>query len=117
MVNGVTQHPIEGMSLTYTFDDAKAADHRKTQYFEHLGNSGLYHDGWFASTTPVRLPWIGVGTDMDVLTTKWELYNIDKDFSRPMTWPTRCPRSSARCRCVSMPKRPSSMSCRSSLRG
>ena len=47
-----------------------------------FANSGIYHDGWFASTTPVRLPWSGVGTDMDVLTTKWELYNIDKDFSQ-----------------------------------
>ena len=82
VVNGVTQHPIEGVSMAYTFEDAKAADRRKTQYFEIFGNSGLYHDGWFASTTPFRLPWSGVGTDVDVLTTKWELYNIDKDFSQ-----------------------------------
>ena len=82
MVNGVTQHPIEGVSMAYTFDDAEAAGRRHTQYFEIFANSGIYHDGWFASTTPVRLPWSGVGTDMDVLTTKWELYNIDKDFSQ-----------------------------------
>ena len=68
--------------MVYTFDDAKAPDRRKTQYFEIFGNSGIYHDGWFASTTPFRLPWSGVGTDVDVLTTKWELYNIDKDFSQ-----------------------------------
>ena len=30
----------------------------------------------------MRLPWSGVGTDMDVLTTKWELYHIDKDFTQ-----------------------------------
>jgi arylsulfatase len=82
VVNGVTQHPIEGISMAYSFDNAKAADRRKTQYFEIFGNSGIYHDGWFASTTPQRLPWSGVGIDMDVLTTKWELYNIDKDFSQ-----------------------------------
>jgi arylsulfatase A-like enzyme len=81
-VNGVDQHPIEGVSMVYTFDNAKAEDRRKTQYFEIFGNSGIYHDGWFASTTPFRLPWSGVGTDVDVLTTKWELYNIDKDFSQ-----------------------------------
>ena len=68
--------------MVYTFDDAKAEDRRKTQYFEIFGNSGIYHDGWFAGTTPFRLPWSGVGTDVDVLTTKWELYNIDKDFSQ-----------------------------------
>ena len=82
MVSGVTQHPIEGTSMAYTFDNAKATDRRKTQYFEIFGNSGIYHDGWFAGTTPFRLPWSGVGTDVDVLTTKWELYNIDKDFSQ-----------------------------------
>ncbi|MCX7098977.1 MAG: arylsulfatase [Methylococcales bacterium] len=82
VVSGVTQQPIEGISMVYTFDDAKAPDRKKTQYFEIFGNSGLYHDGWFASTTPTRLPWSGVGNDMDVLTTKWELYNIDKDFSQ-----------------------------------
>ncbi|MFN7322205.1 MAG: arylsulfatase, partial [Methylobacterium sp.] len=66
----------------YTFDNARAEDRRKTQYFEIFGNSGIYHDGWFAGTRPFRLPWSGVGTDVDVLTTKWELYNIDKDFSQ-----------------------------------
>ncbi len=82
MVSGVTQHPIEGLSLAYTFDNANAESRRKTQYFEIFGNSGIYHDGWFAGTTPFRLPWSGVGTDVDVLTTQWELYNIDKDFSQ-----------------------------------
>ena len=82
MVSGVTQHPIEGISLAYTFDNANAESRRKTQYFEIFGNSGIYHDGWFAGTTPFRLPWSGVGTDVDVLTTPWELYNVDKDFSQ-----------------------------------
>ncbi|MBK8335900.1 MAG: arylsulfatase [Sterolibacteriaceae bacterium] len=82
VVNGVTQHPIEGVSMMYTFADAKAAERRQTQYFEIFGNSGIYHDGWFASTTPFRLPWSGVGTDVDVLTTKWELYDLNKDFSQ-----------------------------------
>lgn len=82
VVNGVTQRPIEGVSMMYTFADAKSAERRKTQYFEIFGNSGIYHDGWFASTTPFRLPWSGVGTDVDVLTTKWELYDLNKDFSQ-----------------------------------
>lgn len=81
-VNGTDQAPIEGVSMVYSFDNAKAEDRRKTQYFEIFGNSGIYHDGWFAATTPFRLPWSGVGTDVDVLTTKWELYNVAKDFSQ-----------------------------------
>ena len=41
VVNGVTQHPIEGVSLAYTFDDPKAEGRHKTQYFEIFGNSGI----------------------------------------------------------------------------
>jgi arylsulfatase len=56
MLNGVPQKPIEGVSMVYTFDDAKAPSTHTTQYFEMLGNRALYHDGWIASTTPKRLP-------------------------------------------------------------
>ena len=54
--NGVAQKPIEGVSMVYTFDDADAEDRRTTQYFEMLGNQGIYHDGWMASA--IRgVPW------------------------------------------------------------
>ncbi|MGA9887283.1 MAG: arylsulfatase, partial [Candidatus Acidiferrales bacterium] len=45
-VNGVQQHPIEGVSMAYSFDDAKAAERHQTQYFEMAGNRGIYHKGW-----------------------------------------------------------------------
>src|SRR5262245_4803185 len=45
-VNGVMQRPIEGISMAYSFDDAKAEDRRDTQYFEMFGNRGIYHKGW-----------------------------------------------------------------------
>ena len=51
-VNGVTQKPIEGVSMAYTFDDAKAADRHVTQYFEMFGNRGIYHQGWSAVNHP-----------------------------------------------------------------
>ena len=57
MINGVPQKPIEGTSLVYTFNDAKAATKHTTQYFEMLGNRAIYRDGWMASTTPLRMPW------------------------------------------------------------
>ena len=60
-VNGVTQKPIEGVSMKYTFADAKAPSTRKTQYFEMLGNQGIYHDGWTACTTPIVPPWSPAG--------------------------------------------------------
>ena len=56
-INGVAQKPIEGTSLVYTFDDAKAPSKHTTQYFEMFGNRGIYHDGWVAATTPGVAPW------------------------------------------------------------
>ena len=49
-VNGVDQKPMEGVSMVYTFDDAKAKDRHTTQYFELLGGRAIYHDGWWAGT-------------------------------------------------------------------
>src|SRR6185295_18720796 len=37
-VNGVQQKPIEGVSMLYSFNDAKAPEHHETQYFEMFGN-------------------------------------------------------------------------------
>ena len=57
-VNGVDQKPIEGTSMVYTFDEAKADGRRRTQYFEIFGRRGVYHDGWVAGTTPKTAPWL-----------------------------------------------------------
>lgn len=81
-VNGIAQRPMEGISMKYTFDDAQAEGRRKTQYFEIFGNAGIYHDGWFASTTPANAPWDPKSVDVDWMKMNWELYNIDKDFSQ-----------------------------------
>jgi arylsulfatase len=82
-VNGVTQKPIEGVSMKYTFADANAPSTRITQYFEMLGNQGIYHNGWTACTKPIVPPWSSAATEADVITGyKWELYNTDKDFSQ-----------------------------------
>jgi arylsulfatase len=80
-VNGVPQKPIEGVSMAYTFGDAKAPGQRVTQYFEMFGNRALYHDGWVAGCQHGRLPWVTSGSasfDDDT----WELYNIEEDFSQ-----------------------------------
>ncbi len=44
-VNGTPQTPIEGTSLLYTFNDAKAKERHTTQYFEMFGNRAIYHEG------------------------------------------------------------------------
>ncbi|MGO8842067.1 MAG: arylsulfatase [Methyloceanibacter sp.] len=80
MLNGVPQKPVEGVSMVYTFDDAKAASKHRTQYFEMFGNRAIYNDGWVAATTPPVLPWV-MGQTPNVNDYKWELYNVENDFS------------------------------------
>jgi len=85
-VNGIAQKPIEGVSMAYTWDKAneKAKSTRTTQYFEMFGNRAIYHDGWMAATPPPQPPWLmGTAKMPEVLNGyKWELYNIDEDFSQ-----------------------------------
>ena len=86
MVNGIAQKPIEGVSMTYTFDKSSAnvQSARTTQYFEMFANRAIYHDGWIAATTPPAPPWL-LGTvklpENVVNGYKWELYNIAEDYS------------------------------------
>ena len=80
-VNGISQKPIEGVSMAYTFDDAKAPSRRVTQYFEMMGNRALYHEGWVAGCRHGKLPWQTAGS-ATFEGDKWELYNIEKDFSQ-----------------------------------
>jgi arylsulfatase len=80
-LNGAQQKPIEGTSFAYTFDDPKAKGRRVTQYFELGCNRGIYHDGWMASALSFP-PWQPIRTGFDPDKQKWELYNIDQDFSQ-----------------------------------
>ena len=81
-VEGVQQRPIEGVSMAYSLNDAKAAEQHETQYFEMFGNRGIYHKGWTAVTRH-KTPWLLQGEvtppfDDDV----WELYNTNSDWSQ-----------------------------------
>ena len=79
-VHGVTQQPIEGVSMAYCFDDARARERRETQYFEMLGNRGIYHKGWTAVTAhnPPIPGWRHRDFDQDV----WELYDTNTDWTQ-----------------------------------
>ncbi|MFW3113399.1 arylsulfatase AtsD [Mycobacterium haemophilum DSM 44634] len=73
-VNGIQQAPIEGVSMLATMRDANAAENHDLQYFECLGNRGIYYRGWMAATKH-RTPWLldAPAFDDDV----WELYGPD----------------------------------------
>jgi arylsulfatase len=81
-VDGVQQTPIEGVSMLYTFNDAKAVEQHETQYFEMFGNRGIYHKGWTAVTRH-KTPWILVGGEVPAFDDDvWELYDTTKDWSQ-----------------------------------
>ena len=82
LVNGVLQEPLHGVSMAYSFDDAKAAERHETQYFEMLCNRGIYHKGWTAVTRHGNLPWVVVGAQPPLSEDVWELYDTTKDWSQ-----------------------------------
>ena len=72
-LNGVNQMPVEGIGMSYSFDNPGAAARRRTQYYEMLGHRAIYHDGWKAVT--MHKP--GTPFEDDV----WHLYHTDRDFA------------------------------------
>ena len=82
MVNGVLQEPLHGVSMAYSFDDAKAAERHETQYFEMLCNRGIYHKGWTAVTRHGNPPWVMAEAQPALDDDVWELYDTNKDWSQ-----------------------------------
>jgi len=98
-VDGIAQEPMDGTSLVYTFDDAKAAERHTVQYFEVFGARAMYKDGWWACTRLDKAPWdfspetiarFAPGLydpEKDV----WELYYLPDDFSQARNLAARHP--------------------------
>ena len=80
VVDGIPQIPIQGTSMVYSFDNASAPERHTTQYFEIVGNRGLYQNGWLARAT-VKLPWEKAKMNSVAADDGWELYNTFEDFS------------------------------------
>lgn len=72
-IKGVKQNPFTGTSLKYTFGDGDAPDRKHVQYYEVLGNRGIYKDGWKAVVNHA----FSASYDDDI----WELYHVDEDYS------------------------------------
>jgi arylsulfatase len=88
-VNGTVQTPIEGVSMLYTFANAKAPDRHTKQYFEIFGNRAIYHDGWLAGTVH-RAAW-EFEPRRTLETDVWELYDTRSDFSLANNLATKNP--------------------------
>ena len=81
MINGIPQIPMQGTSLLYTFDNPGAKERHNTQYFEIIGNRGIYHNGWMARTT-IMYPWMAPKRMNTVAADDgWQLYDTTVDFS------------------------------------
>ena len=75
-IKGHVQSRFDGVSMRYSFDDAKADSARKTQFYSMLGSRGIWHEGWKAVTThPTISGWSEFNAD------EWELYHTDVDRS------------------------------------
>jgi len=73
---GVKQYPLSGVSMRYSFDNAKARTKKKRQYYAMLGTRALWENGWKAAA--MHAPLSGAGHfDKD----NWELYRVDVDRS------------------------------------
>ncbi|HEU0181776.1 MAG TPA: sulfatase/phosphatase domain-containing protein, partial [Agromyces mariniharenae] len=73
--NGVTQRPLDGVSMRYSFDaESDGPTQKQTQYYEMFGNRGIWHEGWKAVTE--HGPVSGKG-DYDNDT--WQLFHTDVD--------------------------------------
>jgi arylsulfatase A-like enzyme len=85
VVNGVKQLPLEGFSMVYSFDHPDQPSPHKVQYFEMLGNRGIYKDGWWAGSRHL-LPWqssqLANWEQHSPENNPWELYNLNEDYSQ-----------------------------------
>ncbi len=72
-VNGIEQIPFHGVSMAHTFNDNDAHTRKTVQYFEIVGQRGIWQEGWKAVTFHQR----GDDYDSDV----WELYHLDQDIA------------------------------------
>lgn len=79
-IDGVKQRPMDGVSFARTLTEPNAPSAHHVQYYEMVGNRGIWHDGWKAVVYHARMPWDSAGSapfDKD----HWELYHTDDDFA------------------------------------
>ena len=86
VVNGVPQDSFDGIGMSYAIAEAGTPGRRKTQFFDIMASRGIYHDGWFACAMGPREPWVAGAPkgarEWSPEKDKWELYNLDTDWSQ-----------------------------------
>jgi arylsulfatase A-like enzyme len=81
-IKGIEQQPIEGTSLAYSIDDAKAPSRHTLQYYYIFGARSIYHDGWKAELAYPNSFITGNAQSKQVFDENaWELYNLNEDYT------------------------------------
>jgi len=79
--HGIKQQPFDGKSMIYAFNNPKAPNVKKRQYYEMFGNRAIWVDGWKAVVLHAnRMPW-EVNVVLPFENDEWELYHVAEDFS------------------------------------
>jgi arylsulfatase len=88
-VDGIEQEPLHGVTFADSLAAADAPERHTQQYFEAIGNRGMYKDGWWLAMRLPRIPWLldpgalrhfGPGWEPD--DDPVELYYLPDDFSQ-----------------------------------
>lgn len=77
-VNGESQMPFDGGSMTYSFAASAAPGPQRVQYYEMYGNRAIYADGWKA-VVPHRLDVWDFMSNPVISDAGWELYDLRSD--------------------------------------
>ncbi len=81
-IKGIKQDSIEGTSLAYSIDDAKAATRHTLQYYYIFGSRSIYHDGWKAELAyPSSFITGNAQSQQPFDENAWELYNLNEDYT------------------------------------
>lgn len=79
-IRGIRQDSLQGTSLLYTVAHPEAVSRHTTQYYYIFGARSVYHNGWKAELgfEPANNAFTGFSTPR---IPKWELYNLNTDFT------------------------------------
>lgn len=79
-IRGIKQQPMEGTSLAYSIDDAKALSRHTLQYYYIFGSRSIYDNGWKAELAYPNGALTGNAASKQPFDeSAWELYNLNDD--------------------------------------
>jgi arylsulfatase len=82
LLRNIKQDTIQGISLAYSIDNAKAASRRTTQYYYIFGSRSIYKDGWKAELAfPSSFITGNFQSTQKFDENAWELYNLNEDYT------------------------------------